>query len=80
MKIPVLKKDKTSPNLYTIVFEEGGRVPEVLSGTWTKVHVAQKAIDNWVAGYTRKKIYPRAPKNDIPQRKEKDNGEKECIS
>lgn len=78
-------KDKQFPNMHRLEFEGGGRLPENLSGMYGKPAEAQKAIDNWVKGVGRNKIYPQAPKNDIPtkleqKKKVENNGEEECIS
>lgn len=68
LKTPVAYKDKKFPNMLRIKFEEGGKVPEVLAGSYNKIVEAEKAISDWIIGYTRDKIYPSAPANDIPQK------------
>ncbi len=73
-------KDKKYPNMFNIVFEAGGTVPENLSGMYNGVAEAQKAIDYWTEGYTRNKITPQAPKNDIPQRLEQKDGKEESVN
>lgn len=80
LKIPVVVPSKKSPNLFSIQFDDGGRVHKSLSGNYTKKKEAQRAIDYWVVGYTRDKIRPTPPANDIPQRRVKDNGEKQSLS
>jgi len=79
LKIPVAVPDKKYPNMWKIQFDEGGNVHESLKGLFNRKS-AKKAIDDWVKGTTRKKIYPVAPQNDIPQRKSKKDGEEESIS
>lgn len=80
-KIPVAVPNRATPNLYKIVFKEGGPIPKVLSGLF-KLKEANIAIDLWVKGYTRKKIYPKPPRNDKPTRLELKNekAKKECNS
>lgn len=68
-------KHETYPNLLRLQFKEGGQLPESLSGFYNNIADAQRAIDDWTEGYTRNKIYPKAPKNDIPQRSVVKDGE-----
>ena len=77
-------QDKKYPNMVRIIFDQGGKVPDILTGLYNK-RFGQKAIDDWTIGYTREKIRPRPPANDIPQvlvqkpKVEKD-GEEKSIS
>lgn len=73
-------KDDKFPNMLRLQFEEGGKLPEVLSGMYGGYPEAQRAIDNWMEGHTRDKIYPKAPANDKPsvlKPKETDKGKVE---
>ena len=70
-------KDKRFPSMLRLQFKEGGNVPKNLSGMYGKEAEAQQAIDYYVEGYTRDKIRPSAPKNDIPQRKVKKDAKTE---
>ncbi len=72
MKTLVIYPDKQFGTMLRLKFEEGGKLPEVLSGMYNSRTEAQRAIDYYMEGITRNKIYPRAPTNDIPQRIEKD--------
>lgn len=67
-------KDERFPSMLRLKFHEGGRVPEKLSGLYSGYVDAQNAIDNYIEGYDRPKIYPKAPQNDIPQRRAKIDG------
>lgn len=73
-------KDKVFPSMYRLKFREGGNVPEFLSGMYGSISEAQQAIDYYNEGYTRPKIYPKPPKNDIPQRSVKKDAEEENSS
>ncbi len=69
LKILQAVPDKTFTNMLRLQFNEGGPIPGYLNGLYGSQAKAQKAIDGWVSGETRNKIYPRAPTNDpIPQR------------
>jgi len=72
--------DKQFGTLLRLVFEEGGVVPEKLSGLYKSHKTAQVAIDYYNKGYDRPKIYPKAPKNDIPQRRVTQNAKDKNIS
>lgn len=39
---------ETMPGLYRVGFKDGGVVPDVLSGAYTNVAVADKAIQNYL--------------------------------
>lgn len=68
-------KDKKFPMMLRLQFHEGGLLPVGLQGLYGGWTEAQKAIDDWTSGVSRDKIYPSAPKNDIPQRKVEKDGE-----
>ena len=44
----VVMHHETMPALYRVGFKEGGVVPDVLSGAYTNVAVADKAIQNYL--------------------------------
>ncbi len=72
--------DAIYTNMLRLVFEEGGTVPEKLSGLYKSRKKAALAIKYYNEGIGRPKIYPKAPKNDIPQRRVEQNGEDKDIS
>ena len=73
--------DKNFSSMLRVVFEEGGKVPDVVSGMYNSRKDAQKAIDDWTIGYTRDKIRPREPVNDTPHKiKGKKDGEEKRTS
>jgi len=67
-KTLVIYPDKAFPTMLKVKFKEGGKIPEVLSGMYNGRTEAQRAIDYYIEGITRNKIYPKPPTNDIPQR------------
>lgn len=75
LKELVMVKDKKFTNCWRLQFKEGGMLPANLSGLYSKVAVAAKAISDYNIGLNRKKIYPRPPKQVKP--KVEANGEKE---
>lgn len=72
-------KDTQFPMLYRLKFKGGGRLPVSLSGLYS-LKRANTEIQNYTDGYDRPKIYPKAPKNDKPTRRAKQNGEEKDIS
>lgn len=74
LKTLVMVKDRKYPMLFRLQFKEGGVLPENLQGMYN-MKAAEKAIENYVEGYDRPKIYPKAPKNDKPQRSVEKDGE-----
>jgi hypothetical protein len=66
--------------MWRLVFEEGGKVPEALSGLYKNRVNAARAIKYYNEGYDRPKIYPKAPKNDKPQRRVENNAEDKDVS
>ncbi len=80
LKTLKMVKDKTYPNMFKLVFEEGGTVPENISGMYNGIAEAQKAIEYWTEGYTRDKITPQAPRNDIPTKLEQKDGKEKSVS
>ena len=53
--------DNVYTNMLRLVFKEGGKVPDYLSGLYKSRAVANKAIEHYNEGYDRSKIQPRAP-------------------
>lgn len=66
LKTPEFRKNKRFPMMLEIFFPDGGVVPKELSGLYKKPAEAQRAIDMWVKGYDRKKIYPFASTAHVP--------------
>jgi len=80
LKTIITYKDKRFPTILRLRFKEGGLLPDSLTGMYNSQAEADKAISDYNEGYTRKKIYPTAPKNDIPQRSEVKDGEEKDAS
>lgn len=74
-----LVADTKYPSMFRLKFKGGGKLPAKLTGLYNR-KTALKAIDDYVEGYDRPKIYPSAPKNDKPTRRAKKNGEDQDIS
>jgi len=79
-KTLVTYKDKSFPSMLRLKYKEGGILPNSLTGLYSSRVDAQKAIEYYNEGYDRKKIYPKAPQNDIPQRSVEKNGEEKGSS
>lgn len=45
-----IRRSKNSPAMFEVYFEDGGQLPSVLSGKYTREHYAQEAIDKYLAG------------------------------
>jgi hypothetical protein len=80
LKTLVAVKDKKYPTMWRLQFVEGGKVPANLSGLYKNHINAKRAVQYYIDGINRPKIYPKAPKNDKPTRLEMKNGEDKDIS
>lgn len=45
-----IRRSKNTPAMFEVYFEDGGQLPDVLSGKYTREGYAQEAIDKYLAG------------------------------
>lgn len=45
-----IRRSKSVPAMFEVYFEDGGQLPTVLSGKYTREQYAQEAIDKYLAG------------------------------